>query len=91
MVTTASGDHPPPCDVFTLTSLTTNIFVMFGGLTSNGHSSDVYIGQCIQLAIVSVLFTDNITFLNAVTKLNIVNLMGVVYNIHVSVAYDVIQ
>ena len=33
-----SGDCPPPCDDFTLTALTDNTFIMFGGDTPNGRN-----------------------------------------------------
>ena len=50
-----SGDCPPPrCSNFTLTSLTDDTFLMFGGYTSDGKTNAVYIGNCTQSTIVSI-------------------------------------
>ncbi|XP_019861826.1 PREDICTED: kelch domain-containing protein 1-like [Amphimedon queenslandica] len=37
-----TGDRPPPISSFTLTSVTNNTAVMFGGATDNGWSNKVY-------------------------------------------------
>ena len=50
-----SGDCPPPCSSFTLTSLTDNTFLMFGGYTPDDLTNAVYIGNCTQSTIVSIL------------------------------------
>ena len=50
-----SGDCPPPCNNFTLSSLTDNTFLMFGGSTPDGKTNAVYIGNCTQSTIVSIL------------------------------------
>ena len=50
-----SGDCPPPCSYFTLTSLTDNTFLMFGGITLDDDTNAVYIGNCTQSTIVSIL------------------------------------
>ena len=50
-----SGDCPPPCDYFSLTSLTNDILVMFGGRTPEGTSNATYIGHYTKLTIVSIL------------------------------------
>uniref|UniRef100_A0A1X7TRF9 Uncharacterized protein n=1 Tax=Amphimedon queenslandica TaxID=400682 RepID=A0A1X7TRF9_AMPQE len=37
-----TGDRPPPIENFTLTPVTNNTAVMFGGLTDNGESNKLY-------------------------------------------------
>ena len=54
----ASGDCPPPCDRFTLTSLTDDTFIVFGGITPKFVSEAAYIGNCTQSNIVSILKYD---------------------------------
>ena len=49
-----NGDCPPPCYSFTLTSLTDDTFLMFGGITPNGLTNAVYIGNCTQSKVVSI-------------------------------------
>ena len=49
----ASGDRPPPCFFFSLTSLTDNTFIMFGGKTADGQTDAIYIGHCTKSTIVS--------------------------------------
>ena len=51
-----SGDCPPPCQDFTLTALTDNTFIMFGGITPNGLSNSLYIGHCTKSVIVSIVY-----------------------------------
>ena len=51
-----SGDCPPPCEDFTLTALTDNTFIMFGGETSNGCTNSLYIGHCTKSVIVSIVY-----------------------------------
>ena len=54
------GNCPPPCDYFSLTSLTDDIFVLFGGkIPGNDRTNDVYIGHCTKSTIVSVLKNTN--------------------------------
>ena len=49
-----SGDCPPYCITFTLTSLTDDTFLMFGGYTPDGDTNVVYIGNCTQSKVVSI-------------------------------------
>ena len=52
-----SGDFPPYCCYFTLTSLTDNTFLMFGGINYDEEETNtVYIGNCTQSTIVSILY-----------------------------------
>ena len=51
-----SGDCPPPCDKFSLTPLTDDTFVMFGGYTPDGDTNVMYIGHCTKSTIVSVMY-----------------------------------
>ena len=51
---TVTGDRPPPIDDFTLTSLTNNTAVLFGGYTTNGSSNNVYIIDFNKTSVVSV-------------------------------------
>ena len=51
-----SGDCPPPCAGFTLTALTDNTFIMFGGSTPNGSTNSLYIGHCTESVIVSIAY-----------------------------------
>ena len=50
-----TGDRPPPIVNFTLTSVTNNTAVFFGGLTTNGDSNNVYIINFTKTSVVSVL------------------------------------
>ena len=50
-----SGEHPPPCSSFTLTSLPNNRALLFGGDTPNGDINTVYIAQCTKTAVVSTI------------------------------------
>ena len=50
-----SGECPPPCDSFTLTSLPNNKALLFGGRTPNGSINTVYIAQCTKTAVVSTV------------------------------------
>ena len=52
-----TGECPPPCNYFTLTSLPYNIALLFGGHTPNGHVNTVYIAQCTKTAVVSTICT----------------------------------
>ena len=52
-----SRDCPPPCQNFTLTALTDNTFIMFGGLTPNGRTNSLYIGHCTKSVLVSIIIT----------------------------------
>uniref|UniRef100_A0A1X7TQ56 Protein kinase domain-containing protein n=1 Tax=Amphimedon queenslandica TaxID=400682 RepID=A0A1X7TQ56_AMPQE len=40
---TVTGDRPPPIRSFTLTSINNSSAILFGGLTANGETSNVYI------------------------------------------------
>ena len=53
---TVTGDRPPPIDAFTLTSVTNNTAVLFGGFT-NGPSNNVYIISFTKTSVVSVLIS----------------------------------
>ena len=52
-----SGERPPPCDSFTLTSLPNNRALLFGGDTPDGPVNTVYIAQCTKTAVVSTICT----------------------------------
>ena len=54
---TVTGDRPPPIDQFTLTSVTNNTAVLFGGDTTNGASNNVYIINFTKTSVVSVLIS----------------------------------
>ena len=53
---TVTGDRPPPIYSFTLTSVTNNTAVLFGGYT-NGYSNNVYIISFTKTSVVSVLIS----------------------------------
>ena len=53
---TVTGDRPPPIQSFTLTSVTNNTAVLFGGWT-NGLSNNVYIINFTKTSVVSVLIS----------------------------------
>ena len=57
------GDRPPPIGNFTLTSITDNTAVLFGGDTNNGASNNVYIINFTKTSVVSVILV--ITIYNA--------------------------
>jgi hypothetical protein len=42
----STGHCPPPCDSFSLTALSDDKIILFGGDTPNGSSNDIYIGTC---------------------------------------------
>ena len=51
---TVTGDRPPPIDDFTLTSVTNNTAVLFGGATStSGLSNNLYIINFRKTSVVS--------------------------------------
>ena len=55
---TVTGDRPPPISQFTLTSVTNNTAVLFGGSTTNGRvSNNVYIINFTKTSVVSVLIS----------------------------------
>ena len=54
---TVTGDRPPPIWSFTLTSVTNNTAVLFGGGTTNGASNNVYIINFTKTSVVSVLIS----------------------------------
>ena len=51
---TVIGDRPPPISSFTLTSVTDNTAVLYGGYTPNGISNNVYIINFTKTLLVSV-------------------------------------
>ena len=52
---TVTGDRPPPISEFTLTQVTNNSAVLFGGGTTNGASNNVYIIEFANTTVVSAL------------------------------------
>ena len=51
---TVTGDRPPPIDDFTLTSVTNNTAVLFGGSTSTSyHNNNLYIINFRKTSVVS--------------------------------------
>jgi hypothetical protein len=43
----STGQCPPPCRDFTITSVNDNTIILFGGVTPNGRTSnDIFIGTC---------------------------------------------
>ena len=52
-----TGDRPPPINEFTLTSVTNNTAVLFGGVTTNGYINSVYIINFTKTSVVSVLIS----------------------------------
>ena len=50
---TATGDRPPPIDNFTLTSITNNTAILFGGNTATGVANKVYMINCTETKVVS--------------------------------------
>ena len=51
---TVTGDRPPPISDFTLTSVTNNTAVLFGGITTNGFSDDIHIINFTKTSVVSL-------------------------------------
>ena len=51
---TVTGDGPPPIYNFTLTSVTNNTAVLFGGDTTNGGSNHIFIINFTKTSVVSV-------------------------------------
>ena len=54
---TVTGDRPPSIHSFTLTSVTNNTAVLFGGDTTNKFSNNVYIINFTKTSVVSVLIS----------------------------------
>ena len=50
-----TGEYPPPCNGFTLTSLPNNRALLFGGKTPDRYNNTVYIAQCTKTAVVSTI------------------------------------
>ena len=48
-----TGDRPPPIYQFTLTPVTNNTAVMFGGTTANGDSNKLYMISFTKTSVVS--------------------------------------
>ena len=57
ITSTVTGDRPPPINDFTLTSVTKNTAVLFGGFTTNEASNNVYIINFNKTSVVSVLIS----------------------------------
>ena len=55
--TVTAGYRPPPISQFTLTSVSNNTAVLFGGATTNGFSNNVYIISFAKTSVVSVLIS----------------------------------
>ena len=55
MSLTVTGDRPPPMNCFTLTSITNDTSILFGGAISNGNSNDVYVFQFTETSVVSAI------------------------------------
>ena len=49
-----TGDRPPPINSFTLTSITNDSAILFGGFTPNGSSNNTYIVNFSHTSVVSV-------------------------------------
>ena len=54
---TVNRDRPPPIYDFTLTSVTNNTAVLFGGVTTNGFCNNVYFINFTKTSVVSVLIS----------------------------------
>ena len=54
---TVTGNRPPHISSFTLTSVTNNTAVLFGGLTTNGFSNNIYIINFTKTSVVSALIS----------------------------------
>ena len=52
---TVTGDRPPPINQFSLTPITNDTAILFGGETPHGDSSNVYIIKFTKASVVSVL------------------------------------
>ena len=52
---TVTGDRPPPINQFSLTQVTNNTAILFGGETPHGDSSIIYIISFTKKSVVSVL------------------------------------
>ena len=52
MTPTVTGDRPPPINEFTLTSVTNNTAILFGGETGTGMSNKLYIINCAKTSMV---------------------------------------
>ena len=48
-----TGDRPPPISNFTLTAVTNNTAVMFGGATDNGWNNTLYMISFSKTSVVS--------------------------------------
>ena len=48
-----TGDRPPPISSFTLTPVTNNTAVMFGGATDNGPNNKLYMISFTKTSVVS--------------------------------------
>ena len=62
---TVNGERPPPCNNFSLVSLTSDTFVLFGGFALDDWSNTVYLGHCTDSTIVSTVtyfYTINICY-----------------------------
>ena len=55
-----TGDRPPPISTFTLSSITNDSAILFGGLTPNRDSNNTYIVNFSHTSVVSVLAISNV-------------------------------
>ena len=49
------GECPPPCNKFTLTSLPNNRAMLFGFITPNVSDNTMYMAQCTNTSVVSII------------------------------------
>ena len=69
---TVTGDRPPPIRSFTLTSVTNNTAILFGGTTAtDGDTNNVYIIKFTRTSVVSVLI--NIISFNIISSNDFIN------------------
>ena len=62
---TVTGERPPPINQFSLTSVTNNTAILFGGETPNhGDSNIVYIIDFTKTSVVSVFLVSSMVFFN---------------------------
>lgn len=55
LVPDITGESPPPCSSFTMTSMYNNRALIFGGDTPDGRDNTLYIAQCTKHAVVSII------------------------------------
>ena len=57
---TVTGDCPPPCSNFSITTINNNRAVLFGGYQDGARSNDVYIGMFTKDSVVSWIVIYNL-------------------------------